>query len=145
MTRGELLERMTVLLGGRAAESLIFPDISTGASDDLMRATDMARSMVVRYGMDTNLGQVTYEPETSQFLGGGQDWRPRQYSEQTAAAIDKAIRELIEAAFTRARAILQANLPVLREGAAELLRDETISGERLAALSAKVPAWGERG
>jgi cell division protease FtsH len=145
MARGELLERMTVLLGGRAAESLIFPDISTGAADDLMRATDMARAMVVRYGMDAKLGQVTYEPETSHFLGGGQDWRPRQYSEQTAAGIDAAIHDLVEAAFTRARAILQANMPALREGAAELLREETISGERLAALAAKVPAWAERG
>ncbi len=141
MSRSELLERITVLLGGRAAESLMFPDISTGAADDLMRATDMARAMVVRYGMDTKLGQVTYEPETSHFLGGGQEFRPRQYSEQTAAAIDGAIRELIEAAFTRARAILQANLPALRAGAAELLRDETISGERLAAVAATVPAW----
>jgi cell division protease FtsH len=145
MARGELLERMTVLLGGRAAESLIFPDISTGAADDLMRATDMARSMVVRYGMDAKLGQVTYEPETSHFLGGAQDWRPRQYSEQTAAGIDAAIRDLVESAFTRARAILQANLPALREGAAELLREETIAGDRLAALAAKIPAWAERG
>ena len=141
MSRLELMDRMAVLLGGRAAESLIFPDISTGASDDLMRATDMARSMVVRYGMDAKLGQVTYEAETSHFLGAGQDFRPRQYSEQTAASIDAAIRDLVEAAFTRARAILQANLPVLREAALVLLRDETISGERLAAVAAKVPVW----
>jgi cell division protease FtsH len=145
MARGEMLDRMTVLLGGRAAESLIFPDISTGAADDLMRATDMARAMVVRYGMDTKLGQVTYEPETSRFLGGGQEWRPRQYSEQTAAGIDAAIRDLVEAAYNRARAILQANMPALREGAAELLRDESIAGERLAVLAAKVPAWNEHG
>lgn len=145
MSRGELEDRMTVLLGGRAAESLIFPDISTGAADDLMRATDMARAMVVRYGMDAKLGQVTYEPEASRFLPGGADFRPRQYSEQTAAAIDTAIHDLVEAAFTRARAILEANLPVLREGAAELLREETISGKQLDALDAKIPAWVERG
>ncbi len=142
MTRGELLANMAVLLGGRAAESLIFPDISTGAADDLVRATDMARAMVVRYGMDTKLGQVTYEPETSQFLGTRQEWRPRQYSEQTAAAIDAAIRALVEEAFARARGILQANMTVLREGAAELLREETVAGARLAALEAKVRVEG---
>lgn len=89
MGRYEMLDRMTVLLGGRAAESLIFPDVSTGAADDLTRATDIARSMVVRYGMEETLGQMTYEPESQRLLtGGGQDWRPRQYSEQTAAKID---------------------------------------------------------
>jgi cell division protease FtsH len=143
MSRGEMLERMTVLLGGRAAESLVFPDISTGAADDLMRATDLARAMVVRYGMDEKLGQVTYEPEQSRFLGGGQEWRPRQYSERTAADIDAAIRDLVNAAFARAQKILQANIAVLREGAAELLREETIAGEPLTALAAKVPPWRE--
>ncbi len=142
MTRGELLANMTVLLGGRAAESLVFPDISTGAADDLVRATDLARAMVVRYGMDAKLGQVTYEPEGSQFLGSRPEWRPRQYSEQTAAAIDAAIRGLVDEAFMRARAVLQANMAVLREGAAELLREETLAGQRLAALEAKVRAGG---
>jgi len=143
MGRVELINRMTVLLGGRAAESLIFPDVSTGAADDLVRATDIARSMVVRFGMDPQLGQVTYEPETPHMLGPSTmpDWRPRQYSEQTAAAIDNAIHTLVEAAFARARAILQANMPALREAAAELLRDETISGDRLAALTDKIPLW----
>ncbi|MDD2705047.1 MAG: ATP-dependent zinc metalloprotease FtsH [Acidocella sp.] len=143
MGRVELINRMTVLLGGRAAESLIFPDVSTGAADDLVRATDIARSMVVRFGMDPKLGQVTYEPETPHMLGPSTmpDWRPRQYSEETAASIDNAIHTLVEAAFARARAILQANMPALREAAAELLHDETISGDRLAALSEKIPLW----
>ena len=139
-----MLARMTVLLGGRAAESLIFPDISTGAADDLVRATDMARAMVVRYGMDGTLGQVTYEPENSRFLGGGQEWRPRQYSEQTAAAIDAAVHDLVESAFNRSRAILQANMPVLREAARELLKEETISGDKLDELAAKIPPWTDR-
>jgi cell division protease FtsH len=141
MSRSEILDRMTVLLGGRAAESLVFPEVSTGASDDLMRATDLARAMVVRYGMDPILGQMTYEPETPHLLGAAPEWRPRQYSEQTAAAIDAAIRALVEAAYTRARAILTANMALLREGAANLLHDETLSGDKLEALAAKVPAW----
>ncbi len=141
MSRTEMLDRMTVLLGGRAAESLIFPDVSTGAADDLARATDIARSMVVRYGMEPHLGQVSYEPETQHYLQGAPDWRPRQYSEATAARIDAAVAETVEAAFRRAQAILRANLPLLREGARELLHEETISDAELAALAAKVPAW----
>nr|WP_246344150.1 ATP-dependent zinc metalloprotease FtsH [Acidocella aromatica] len=146
MSRAELMNRMTVLLGGRAAESLIFPEVSTGASDDLARATDIARSMVVRFGMDDKLGQMTYEPETQHLLGptGVPDWRPRQYSEQTAAAIDAAIHDLVESAFNRSRAILQANMPVLREAAKELLKDETISGAKLDELAAKIPPWTDR-
>jgi cell division protease FtsH len=144
MGRAELINRMTVLLGGRAAESLIFPDVSTGAADDLVRATDIARSMVVRFGMDPKLGQVTYEPETQRFLtptAGGMDWRPRQYSEETAAAIDAAIHGLVEAAFTRARAILEDNMNELRAAAADLLHDETISGERLVTLAENIRPW----
>jgi cell division protease FtsH len=144
MGRVELNERMTVLLGGRAAESLIFPDVSTGAADDLMRATEIARGMVVRFGMDPKLGQVTYEPETPHLMtSGGQDWRPRQYSESTAAAIDRAIHGLIEAAFVRARAILEQNIALLRACAAELLQAETLSGTRLAEIGAQVHPWAE--
>lgn len=145
MGRTEMLDRMTVLLGGRAAEALIFPDVSTGAADDLARATDIARAMVARYGMEPSLGQVSYEPQTQNYLPGGQDWRPRQYSEQTAARIDRAVHDMVEAAFARARAILQANLPVLREGARELLLEETIADNELTALAAKVPAWTDHG
>ncbi len=145
MSRTEMLDRMTVLLGGRAAESLIFPDVSTGAADDLARATDIARAMVARYGMEQTLGQVSYEPETQHYLQGAQDWHPRQYSEQTAARIDHAVHDMVENAFTRARDILQVNIAVLREGAQELLREETISDAELAALAAKVPVWKDHG
>ncbi len=145
MGKTEMLDRMTVLLGGRAAELLVFPDVSTGAADDLARATDIARSMVVRYGMEELLGQMSYEPQTQPYLTGGQDWRPRQYSEATAARIDSAVHDMVEEAFRRARAILQANMEVLREGARELLQEETISDGELAALAAKVPAWTEHG
>ncbi len=140
MSRGELGNRMAVLLGGRAAESVIFDEISTGAEDDLAKATDIARSMVARFGMDAGLGQVAYESQRAQFLQGpgGALMEPRRYSDVTAAAIDTAVRALIEDAFTRARAILQANLALLRQGAAELLAHETLSGSDLQTLAAAV-------
>jgi cell division protease FtsH len=146
MERGELINRLTVLLGGRAAESLVFADISTGAADDLARATEIARSMVVRYGMDEKLGQVTYETEPSPILtsGGMVDYRPRRYSEQTASAIDTAIHDLLDDAYGRARAILKQNFALLRDGAAELLAHESISGTRLGDIEAAVlPARDE--
>jgi cell division protease FtsH len=101
MDRAELMNRMAMLLGGRAAESLVFEKVSTGAGDDLAKASDIARSMVVRYGMDPTLGQVAYEPESVSALGmpTGADWRPRQYGEQTVTATDTAVRELIDTAF----------------------------------------------
>jgi cell division protease FtsH len=145
MGRTELIGRMTVLMGGRAAESLMFPDVSTGAADDLMRATEIARGMVVRFGMDAKLGQVTYEPEAPHLLtsSGATDWRPRQYSESTATAIDDAIHGLIEAAFARAKGILTQNMELLRESAAALLAAETLSGVQLDDIGARVRAWHE--
>ncbi len=146
MSRQELRDRLVVLLGGRAAESLMFPDISTGAADDLARATDMARAMVVRFGMDEKLGQMAYDPETAHLLAGGErDWRPKQYSEATAAAIDGAIRALVEEAYQRARAILAANETTLRAAARDLLHDETISGAALERLAHHVKPWHEHG
>ncbi|MFI5387327.1 MAG: ATP-dependent zinc metalloprotease FtsH [Fimbriimonadales bacterium] len=144
MDRAELMNRMAVLLGGRAAETLVFDEVSTGASDDLAKATEIARSMVVRFGMNEELGQVAYEPEGPPFLGGpaGSDWRPRQYGEQTATAIDTAVRELIDTAFQKALSILTAQRAVLEGAAADLLSKETLSGNELAALAAKVALPG---
>ncbi len=92
MSRSELANRMAVLLGGRAAESLVFGEVSTGAADDLARATDIARNMVVRFGMTSELGQVAYEPETGTFLVGQTPmWRPRLCgSSATRTAIARA-------------------------------------------------------
>jgi cell division protease FtsH len=140
MDRAELMNRMTVLLGGRASEGLAFDEVSTGAADDLAKATEIARSMVVRFGMDQKLGQVSYEPETVPLLGvpGGADWRPRRYGEETAAAIDTAVRELVDAAFQRADAILTANRVLLDQAAKELLAKETLSTQDLQAVAAKL-------
>jgi len=141
MSRAELMNRMIVLLGGRAAESLCFEDVSTGASDDLAKATDIARSMVLRYGMDPALGQVVYEPDAAPLLGtpaaaGG--WQPRRYGEGTAAAIDAAVRGLLDTAFRRAVAILEGNRELLAQAAADLLRQETLSGDALQVIGRRI-------
>jgi cell division protease FtsH len=133
MDRAELMNRMTVLLGGRASERLIFDEVSTGAADDLAKATEIARNMVARFGMDPKLGQAVYESEPAPLLGipAGTDWRPRHYGEQTADAIDAAVRELVETSFQRASGILLANRLVLERGAELLLSKETLTGDEL--------------
>ena len=133
MDRAELMSRMAVLLGGRAAESLVFDHVSTGAADDLVKATEIARSMVVRFGMEPKLGQVSYEPESSPLLGtpSGADWHPRRYGEETAAVIDAAVRGLIDTSFQNAVTILTANRALLDKAAAQLLAKETLTADDL--------------
>jgi cell division protease FtsH len=133
MTRQELESKMAVLLGGRAAEILIFEDISTGAADDLDKATDIARNMITRYGMHEKLGSATYEEKQQPFLG---DMAPRgtahrQYSEETAREIDCAIRELVERARDNALQILSTNRQQLEAGAKLLLERETLLADDL--------------
>jgi cell division protease FtsH len=139
MKKSELASRMAVLLGGRAAESLVFDEVSTGAADDLVRATDIARNMVVRFGMTPELGQVAYEPDTGSFLVGQMPmWRPRTYGDGTAEAIDHVVKDLIEQAFQTARGILERNRSVLEAGARKLLAQETLGPEDLAKLTAEL-------
>ena len=127
MTRDELENKMAVLLGGRAAEILAFDEISTGAADDLGKATDIARSIVTRFGMYEKLGQMTYEEPRHAFLGEGVlGATPREYSEETAREIDCAIREITSAALERAKAVLKANRAQLDEGAQLLLEKEVL-------------------
>ncbi|MCK7544392.1 ATP-dependent zinc metalloprotease FtsH [Marinobacter bryozoorum] len=131
LSEQELRNRMTVLLGGRAAESLVFKATSTGAADDLEKATDIARDMVTRFGMIPALGQVTYEKAGQSHLQ--QRWleSSRQYSEATAEAIDQAIRELIDQAFNEATSILESHRQTLESGARKLLEVEVLSGDAL--------------
>lgn len=132
MSRTELADKMAVLLGGRAAEVLALGELSTGAADDLAKATSIARSMVLEYGMVPELGQVSYGNETPNLLGlPNEESLGRMYSERTATAIDKAVRELIDTAFVRARSILASERATLDVAATALLRDETLSGEQL--------------
>ncbi len=143
LSRSELANRMAVLLGGRAAESLVFAEVSTGAADDLVRATDIARNMVVRFGMTPELGQVALEPETGSFLIGQIPmWRPRSYGDGTAEAIDHAVKNLIDEAFRTARAILERNRPTLDASARELLARETLGPDDLAKLTKELVQVG---
>lgn len=134
LSEEELRSRMAVLLGGRAAEKMIFNSLSTGAADDLDRATDIARDMVVRFGMDQDLGQVTYEKSGNNLVQSRFMDQNRNYSEATAEQIDSAIRGLIDQAFNRATEILEENRDTLKRGAVQLLAEEVLSGERLQAL-----------
>ena len=138
--RAELMNRMAVLFGGRAAESLIYDEVSTGAGDDLTKATNIARSMVVRFGMDKKLGQVSYEDDSAPLLGmpTSGDWRPRHYGEATAGDIDAAVRALADEAFRIAVRILTANRELLDEAADDLLAKETLSTEDLALIAARL-------
>jgi cell division protease FtsH len=138
MTRGELEAKMAVLLGGRAAEALVFGQLSTGAADDLSRATEIARGMAMRYAMVPELGAVAYEAEPQPFLPGLPDPRRRLYAEQTAREIDEAVRGLLGEAAARATRILARNRALLEEGARELLRRETLADGALQALLGRV-------
>ena len=141
MSRNELEDKMAVLLGGRAAEALVFDEISTGAADDLAKATSIARSMVTRFGMVEALGQMAYEEEPQQFLGSFPGASEHRYSEQTAHMIDTAVRELIDTAFVAATEILHKKRKLLGITAADLLEKETLSGEDLRChLEMKPPA-----
>ncbi|MBY0484177.1 ATP-dependent zinc metalloprotease FtsH [Nitrosomonas sp.] len=128
MTRVELLNKMAVLLGGRAAEQVVFQEVSTGAADDLVRATDIARAMVLRYGMSEALGNVAYEREQSAFLQPNIPMpQNRNYSEETANKIDIAVRVLVDQALERAINILQVNRALLDQTAEALLKTETLN------------------
>ncbi|RMG07194.1 MAG: ATP-dependent metallopeptidase FtsH/Yme1/Tma family protein [Planctomycetota bacterium] len=142
MTREELERKMAVLMGGRAAEELVFGHLSSGAADDISKATDIARTMVTRYAMVPELGPVAYETEPSGFLGP-QPTSRRLFSESTARDIDEAVRGLADAAHRLARIVLESNRDLLREGARVLLEKETLAGDELEALLARVVSADE--
>ena len=136
MTESELRDKIAVLMGGRAAEKLVFDHISTGAADDLARATDIARSMVARYGMDAGLGGVSYETERNSFLSGrGPTYFERRYSEATAEAMDAAVRDLLQEVSAQALQILTDNRDVLEKTASRLLEVETLDEAALYELT----------
>jgi len=139
MTREELESKMAVLLGGRAAERIVFQHLSTGAADDLAKVTEIARSMVMRYGMDAKLGNVSYEGERSAFLNVPPALQERRFSEDTARDIDRAVREIVDAAFQKAIAILEGRRKTLEEGAQALLQKETLVEEDLARIFGAAP------
>ena len=138
MTREELEQKLRVLFGGRAAEHLIFGHFSTGAADDLSRATDIARSMATRYGMVESLGNATYDREPQNMLGIPSFPGARDYSEKTAGEIDVAVTKILDAAFTQVRAFLSDNVALLREAAQALLARETLTEEELKPIFARL-------
>ena len=136
LTRGELLDRLDVMLGGRVAEELLCGDVSTGAQDDLQRATDLARAMVTQYGMSAGLGLATYASQRQPlFLDVGHA-DGREFSEDTSRAVDVEVRTLLDAAHTRVRATLEQHEPTLRALAALLIEHEVVDRAMLATLLA---------
>lgn len=138
MTQQELQDKMAVLLGGRAAEALLLGRVSTGAEDDLVRVTDIARSMVMRFGMDGGLGPVAFERAPNPLLALPHELAPpsRQYSEATARDIDCAIGRLVNTALDQATALLAARKALLEEGARSLLARETLDESEVQQLLA---------
>ena len=125
-TRGKMLENIEVCLGGRIAEELIFDDITTGASEDIRRATGIAKAMVTKYGMSANMGMVTYGDEQEEVFIGRDLAHSRGFSETTAAAIDREVKEIIDECYVKAKASIQAHRYVLEHCAQLLLEKEKI-------------------
>jgi cell division protease FtsH len=141
MSQDEMQSKLAVLLAGRAAEMLIFGKPSTGAADDLAKATVVARAMATRYGMHRKLGLVAYEEEPHAFLPGlPAPVMERRYSEATAREIDCAVREAVRTAFESATGVLVRARSVLERGAKLLLSQETLGESELAVLKSELVA-----
>jgi cell division protease FtsH len=135
MSSKELQNKMAVLMGGRAAEILVFAEVTTGAGDDFDKVTNIARNMVTRFGMSDKLGQMTYEEQRQSFLCQTPfPTHERQYSEETAREIDCAVRELTDLAREKALFILTTFRQELEDGAVQLLEKETLRTEDLPRL-----------
>ncbi len=135
MTKTELLDRVTALMGGRVAEQLVLKDISTGAQNDLERATQVVRQMIMEYGMSDELGPITLGKKHEQQVFLGRDLaRDRDYSDEIAYAIDKEMRKVIDRSYQAAKEILQKNRDKLDIVAQALLERETLDAEEIAAL-----------
>jgi cell division protease FtsH len=140
LTRSELEDRIAVLLGGRVAEEIIYGEISTGAHNDLERATEMARLMVMQYGMSEQLGPMTFGGgQQAIFLRGSGLPQEREYSEESARRIDSETRAIIDRIYDRVRGLLTTRKRVLVEAATELKQRETLEGDRLRELLAGEP------
>ena len=132
-----------MLLGGRAAEEVVYGEISTGAHNDLERATEMARLMIVQYGMSEKLGPMTFGGGAqSMFLKGAGLPQDREYSDETALAIDNETRAIIDKIYDRVRDLVSTRKTVLIAAAAELKQRETLEGDRLRELLAGSPSGG---
>jgi cell division protease FtsH len=139
--RSELVDRLAVMLGGRTAEELVFGDPSTGAYNDIEKATELARAMVMEYGMSDRLGPMRYgSPQGEVFLGRDYN-RHQDYSDDMASIIDEEVRKLITQAHEEARAILTTHFDALDRMAKTLLTEETLGAEEVKNLLHDVPKW----
>jgi cell division protease FtsH len=138
MTKSELENKIAALLGGRVAEEIIYQEVSTGAQDDLVKATDIAKSMVKTYGMSSALGGVSFDGARQPVFWPGGQAAPAEYSEATAREIDCEVRAILDAQYARATAILGERREALRAAASALLATETMTGDELQAIVAKV-------
>ncbi len=135
ITEGDLKDRMVVLLAGRAAEDMIYGEISTGAADDLAKVTDIARQIATRFGMVDNLGQAVLEEARSTFLGDNAlQTKEKDYSDETAREVDLAVRKLIDDAYKRAGGVLKKRAADLKKGTEMLIEMETLTPEEFPAL-----------
>jgi cell division protease FtsH len=145
MDESELRAQIATLLGGRSAEEIIFGSITTGASNDLQRATDLAERMVTTYGMSKILGPLAYEKGGGNSFLGGEGMNPRRaVSDQTAKAIDEEVKEIVETAHQQALDILDRNRELLEEIAQKILETEVIEGDELQGLLSKALLDGSR-
>lgn len=131
VTKGEILDRVTMALAGRAAEELVFSEISTGAQDDLEKSTSMVRQMITEYGMSEELGPLTYGDKMGNPFLGRDITRGRNYSEEVASAIDREIRKTVATCYDQARELLVENRPAFERLAQVLLEKETLEGEEV--------------
>jgi cell division protease FtsH len=136
MTKAELQDQITVMLGGQAAEEMTFQgEISTGAANDLERASELARQMVTRFGMSNRMGHITYgRPLSGRFLQSPFTPEERNYSEKTAEEIDEEVHKLVDECYERSRAIVRSRQKQLERIAAELIEKETLDREDLERL-----------
>ena len=126
VTKKQMEDRLVTLLGGRVAEALVLEDISTGAQNDIERATKIARQMITHFGMNERLGPMTYGSDEQEVFLGRDFGRARNYSEEVAAAIDEEMRKLIDTAYHRAKTLISDNIDILHRIAEALLEKETI-------------------
>ena len=130
-TRGRMLQEITVDLGGRVAEELIFDDITTGASQDIKQATELAKAMVTKYGMSENIGLINYDNDDNEVFIGRDLAHTRGYGENVASRIDEEVKHIIDECYARAKKIIDENMDVLHRSADLLLEKEKISREEL--------------
>ncbi|MFZ5436408.1 MAG: ATP-dependent zinc metalloprotease FtsH [Bacillota bacterium] len=134
VTKSEIYDRITAALAGRAAEEMVFGEVSTGASDDLEKATKMARRMIMEFGMSEKLGPLTFGTKQDHVFLGRDIARDRNYSEEVAAAIDREVRNVVSGCYEKAKAILEQHSAKLHDIARVLLERETLEGQELEEL-----------